>query len=245
MAAMKLSLGAEPRKVAILLVLLASGAYVFYDNIWNAPPPGGTAARPKTSPLTQALAPEAALPAPPAKAQPPRAPGARGRGGEFRPSLKAAGEAVSRDLTKFDPTLRVDLLEKVAAVTVRRVDRSLFEFSSAPAKPAADQPKLPEPKIVVAKRFIGPPEAPPPPAPPPKPKPPAINLKFYGSSLPVDGGLKRVFCMEGDEIFIPAEGEVLKKRYRIVRITPTSVVVEDMDYKNQQTLPIEQIPVSG
>ena len=244
---MKLELGAEPRKVAILLVLLAAGGYLFYDNVLNAPPPGGGSApaRPKTNPLTQALAPAEGLATPPVKATPPRVPGARGRAGEFRPSLKAAGEAVTRDLSKFDPTLRLDLLEKAASVTVGRVDRSLFEFASAPPKPAADQPKLPEPKITVARKFIGPPEAPPPPAPPPKPKPPAINLKFYGSSLPVAGGVKRVFCLEGDEIFTPAEGDVLKKRYKIVRITPTSVVVEDLDYKHQQTLPIEQIPSSG
>lgn len=242
---MKLTLGAEPRKVAFLLVLVAVGAYVFYDNVLNAPPPGGAAPRPKSNPLTQALSPAGELMAPAAKATPPRTAGARGRGGEFRPSLKAAGEAASRDLSKFDPTLRIDLLEKVAAVSVSRVERSLFEFSTAPPKPASDQPKLPEPKIVVAKRFIGPPEAPPPPAPPPKPKPPAINLKFYGSSLPVSGGVKRVFCLEGDEIFTPAEGDVLKKRYRIVRITPTSVVVEDLDFKHQQTLPIEQLPASG
>lgn len=242
---MRLTLGAEPRKVLILLALVAVGAYVFYDNVLNAPPPGGAPARPKSNPLAEALRPAGEAMTPAAKASPPRAAAARGRGGEFRPSLKAAGEAVSRDLTKFDPTLRIDLLEKVAAVTVSRVERSLFEFSTPPPKPAADQPKLPEPKIVVARRFIGPPEAPPPPAPPPKPKPPAINLKFYGSSLPVAGGVKRVFCLEGDEIFTPAEGDVLKKRYRIVRITPTSVVVEDLDFKHQQTLPIEQMPATG
>jgi len=61
----------------------------------------------------------------------------------------------------------------------------------------------------------------------------------------VTGGIRRVFCMEGDEIFTPAEGDVLKRRYRIVRITPTSVVVEDLDYKNEQTLPIEQLPKTG
>jgi hypothetical protein len=51
--------------------------------------------------------------------------------------------------------------------------------------------------------------------------------------------------MEGDEIFVPAEGDVLKRRYKIVRITPVSVVVEDLDYKNEQTLPIEQMPKTG
>lgn len=250
---MKLTLGAEPRKVALLGALVVAGAFVFYDSVLNTPPPGGNAPRPKRNPPVEALipagdAPPAAGATPAAKTAPPRKAAAPGRGGEFRPSLKAAGEAVSRDLANFDPTLRIDLIEKVAAVTVSRVERSLFEFAAAPPKPAAEQPKLPEPKIVVARRFIGPPEAPaaaPPPAPPPKPKPPPINLKFYGSSLPVSGGVKRVFCLEGDEIFTPTEGDVLKNRYRILRITPSSVVVEDLDFNHQQTLPVEQIPASG
>lgn len=239
---MKLELGAEPKKIAILLALVAVGAYVVYDNIWNAPAPGGEAARPaKKSPLLpQVDEPLAAAPKGGSGAAPaPRKAAQRGRAGEFRPTLK-----MDADPAKMDPTLRLDLLEKVTAVTMSRVERSLFEFAAAPPpKPDAAKPKLPEPKIEVAKRFIGPLEAPPPPPPPPKPKPPAINLKFYGSSLPAGTvGVKRVFVMEGDEIFTPAEGDVLKRRYKIVRITPVSVVVEDLDYKNQQTLPIEQMP---
>ncbi len=244
---MKLELGAEPKKVAILAVLLAVGGYVAWDSVFNQPAPGGGGARPaKKAAVAEALRPEEGMTAAPKRAVTGtvRAPGktAGGRTGEFRPSLKA----VEGDAAKLDPTLRLDLLEKVAAVTVTRVERSLFEFAQAPApKVEVAKAKLPEPKIEVARRFIGPPEAPPKPPPPPKPKPPAINLKFYGSSMPVGGGVKRVFCMEGDEIFVPAEGDVLKRRYRIVRITPVSVVVEDLDYKNEQTLPIEQMPKTG
>jgi hypothetical protein len=243
---MKLELGAEPKKVIFLLALVAVGGYVFYDNVWNTPAPGGGgggAARPakKTALIPQA---EDVLTAP-AKGTAPAAAkkgAARGRGGEFRPSLK-----MEAGVAGVDPTLRLDLLAKVAAVEVRKVERSLFEFAAAPPPKVEDaKSRLPEPKIEVAKRFIGPPEAPPKPPPPPKPKPPAINLKVYGSALPVGaGGVKRVFVMDGDEIFTPAEGDVLKKRYRIVKITPTTVVVEDLDFKNEQTLPVEQIPKTG
>jgi hypothetical protein len=78
-----------------------------------------------------------------------------------------------------------------------------------------------------------------------KPPPPPITLKFFGRSLPVHGGVKRVFCLaNGDEVLSPAEGEVILKRYKIQRITATTVLVEDLDYKNQQTLPIEE-PAPG
>jgi hypothetical protein len=55
-------------------------------------------------------------------------------------------------------------------------------------------------------------------------------------------GNKRAFFAEGDDIFIATEGELVKKRYRIVRIGVNSVVVEDMQFKNQQTLPLEAQP---
>jgi len=54
------------------------------------------------------------------------------------------------------------------------------------------------------------------------------------------GGVRRVFCLLNDEVNIPAEGDVLQRRYKIQRITATTVVVEDLSFNNQQTLPIEE-----
>jgi hypothetical protein len=51
--------------------------------------------------------------------------------------------------------------------------------------------------------------------------------------------------MLNDEIYTPTEGDVIMKKYRIVRINPTGVVVEDLGYKNEQTLPIDEVPKSG
>ena len=45
---------------------------------------------------------------------------------------------------------------------------------------------------------------------------------------------------EGDEILTANEGEVIKHKYRIVRIGVNSVVVEDTDTKSQQTLPLAE-----
>jgi hypothetical protein len=50
--------------------------------------------------------------------------------------------------------------------------------------------------------------------------------------------------MQGEEILTPAEGDVVQRRYKIVRINAASVIVEDLEYKNQQTLPIEEPPKS-
>jgi hypothetical protein len=55
-------------------------------------------------------------------------------------------------------------------------------------------------------------------------------------------GPKRAFFLEGDEIHVVREGDVVKKRYRIVRIGVNSVVVEDTDSHHQSTLPLEEAP---
>lgn len=238
---LEMKLGGDSKKVAILVGLLLVVAYLFFFSEPEVPP-GARQARPTTkasSILKKDASEEAAL-----TAQKPREAGPSTAPKEFRPSLKPR-KGEERSAADIDPTLRLDLLAKLAAVKIERVDRSLFDFGTVEQM----KPKLPEPPITVkpqlAKRMIGP-EPPPPPAPPPvKPPPPPIPLKFYGNALPVHGGTKRVFCMQGEEILAPSEGEVIQRRYKIVRINATSVVVEDLDYKNQQTLPIEESAQNG
>ncbi|MBI5282581.1 MAG: hypothetical protein HY858_12930 [Candidatus Solibacter usitatus] len=241
---LNLKLGAEPGKVVILGALLLLAAYLFYSNVL-AGPDIPEQQRTPARPAAKAPAPSIkrdndarALTAPPREMGSPKS-GPR----EFRPSLKPRkGEEESAAV--IDPTLRLDLLAKLAEVRMDRADRSLFDFSS---NPDASLPKQPEPKIEVKKpekRMIGPELPPPPPPPVVKPPPPPIPLKFYGNALPLRS-IKRVFCMQGEEVLTPAEGEVIQRRYKIIRINATSVLVEDLDYKNQQTLPIEEVPQSG
>jgi hypothetical protein len=47
--------------------------------------------------------------------------------------------------------------------------------------------------------------------------------------------------LDGEDIIIAGEGDMVKKRYKIVRIGVNSAVVEDTQFKsnNQQTLPLE------
>jgi hypothetical protein len=44
--------------------------------------------------------------------------------------------------------------------------------------------------------------------------------------------------MDGEDIHVVSEGETVKKRYKIVRIGVNSVVVEDTEFGQQQTLPL-------
>ena len=48
------------------------------------------------------------------------------------------------------------------------------------------------------------------------------------------------FFLDGDEISVAAEGDTVKKRYRVVRIGVNSVLMEDMESKRQQSLPLTE-----
>jgi hypothetical protein len=241
-----LKIGAEPRKVAALagLLILAAGIYFWNAHDSNGPTSSVKTAAPPRTALKRALQnpPGAETQGDAATTASPAAAAEAAR--DFRPTMKRKSDEAANP-EQFDPTLRTDLIEKLASVRIEQVaQRSLFDLSNL-AAPA--HPQLPAPKIVVqtaVRRMIGPELPPPPPAPPVKPPPPPITLKFYGRALPLKGGVKRVFCLINDEVKIPAEGDVLQRRYKIRRIMPTSVLVEDLQSDNQQTLPIEE-PAPG
>jgi hypothetical protein len=73
-----------------------------------------------------------------------------------------------------------------------------------------------------------------PPLPPP---PPPINLKFFGfANKP--GEPKKVFLSQGEDIFIAGEGDIVDRRYKVLRISPTSVEIEDVLNNNRQMIPL-------
>ncbi|MDQ6759399.1 MAG: hypothetical protein M3Z32_05960 [Acidobacteriota bacterium] len=226
-------LGAEPKKVMALgvLVLLAIVAY-FYSRTPSGPGESTTSTRivPTVAP---APAPTRAVTR--ATVRPNRA-GQRGQVGlqEFRPSLKPKkGEEAGR--TDIDPTLRLDLLEKLQNVGLEGGKRSLFEASQAPVQMAK---VVKEPPKVIPSKIVGP-QPPPPVVKPAEPVAPPVPLKFYGFVNQQRAGAKRAFFLDGEDIIVATEGQLLKNRYKIVRIGVNSAVVEDTQFKNhQQTLPL-------
>ena len=231
-------LGAEPKKLAMLvgLLVIAGGAYY-----WASRPdvPAGTSATPAPSastvktPATPATVGTSSGPRTTASSYGPR-PAARGRtsasGDDFRPTLKVPE---GMDLSRIDPTLKLDLMAKVRNVSIEGGSRSLFEFYTPPppppppvVKPPAIVPKT-EAELKAAEAKKGPP---PPPAPPP------IPLKFYGLSGAMRSTARRAFFLDGEDIVQAGENETIRNRYKIIRIGVNSAVVEDLVAKNQQTL---------
>lgn len=226
-----MTLGADRKKVGILAGLLAIAAYFFFVNILSPTDDRPATARPASRP---SASPDAANPSARAPLTEPRTrSGARVTSLEFRPSLKTRKPGESPDPVTVDPTLRLDLLAKVQAVEFQGGERNLFQFGPAPL------PKTPETKILPKTAGPAPAETKPPET-PAKPSAPPIPLKFYGYASQTRPIQKRAFFLDGDEIIMASEGDLIKKRYKLVRIGINSVVVEDIEYNNQQTLPLEE-----
>ncbi|HLH41010.1 MAG TPA: hypothetical protein VKX39_17805 [Bryobacteraceae bacterium] len=217
------TIGAEPKKLAILGVLLAAAGVVYFIN--RDPSPVSATASPKTPPLDVRPAVKTVAPRPSARI------GAR-LVEDFKPSLKLK-EGV--DISRVDPTLKLDLLAKVSSAGLDLGTRgSVFDWGKAPPPPPPV--KIEPGKVAEIYGPMPPTPTPPPPTPPPSPPPPPIPLKFYGFSM--RSGAKRAFFLDGDEIDVAGENEVIKNRYKVIRIGVNSVEMEDLNFKHQQTLPL-------
>ena len=125
----------------------------------------------------------------------------------------------------LDPTLRTDLLRKSEETKYEGTGRNIFKVFVEP------------PKVIVNPVIADKPEAPT--GPPPPPPPPPIELKYYGYATP-QGGTKRIFLAQGEDVFIAKEGEIVDRRYKVVRISPNAVEILDVLSNNRQNIPLTQ-----
>jgi hypothetical protein len=72
--------------------------------------------------------------------------------------------------------------------------------------------------------------------------PPPLPFKLYGYSTNPRTGSRRAFFLQGDDIVVANEGELIQHRYKVLKIGIDSCVVEDTEFKHQQTLKLEEQP---
>jgi hypothetical protein len=141
-----------------------------------------------------------------------------------RPGMRAAtGKGTAAVQHSLDPTLRYEWLRASEDTKYQGTGRNIFR---------AQAEEIPQPKApaVTDKPPVDT-------GPPPPPPPPPINLKFFGfANKP--GEPRKVFLSEGEDIFIAGEGDIIDRRYKILRITPGSVEVEDVLNNNRQSIPL-------
>lgn len=123
----------------------------------------------------------------------------------------------------LDPTLRTDLLKISEDTKYEGTGRNIFKVFVDIPKPVAEvATQAPQPQT---------PAGPPP--------PPPIDLKFYGYATPA-GGTRRIFLAQGEDVFIAREGDIVDRRYKVVRISPTAVEILDVLSNNRQSIPLNQ-----
>jgi len=166
--------------------------------------------------LANAFWPSAATPAPVAPA---------GASNSARANIRRtnSGKLVKAPEPRLDPTLDLDLLRQSEQSKYAGKARNIFVAGS---QPEIETPKKDGREVV---KFTPPVIAPPPP----------INLKFFGfASKP--GEPKKIFLSQGEDIFIAGEGDIVDRRYRVLRISPAAVDIEDVINNNRQSIPLTQ-----
>ena len=148
--------------------------------------------------------------------------------GTARPAQRrtASGKLVPNVEPRLDPTLDLTLLKQSEEIKYSGNGRNIFVAGSVAT---IEPPKNSGATDQQAGIRMPPPVAPPPP----------ITLKFFGfANKP--GEPKRVFLSQDTDVFIAGEGEIVNRRYRVLRISPNAVEIEDVINNNRQSIPLTQ-----
>jgi hypothetical protein len=125
------------------------------------------------------------------------------------PEVRAIQDRVPRlSQGPVDPTLRLGTLRDTEAAFYLGNGRDIFhvvEDRRMVEPPRKEETKVDPPKVVVV-------------AP--------IPLSFFGFSR--KNGVSTVFLSKGDDVFLAKEGDIVDRRYRIVRVAPDAVEVQDL-----------------
>ncbi len=141
----------------------------------------------------------------------------------------ASGKIIPVIEPRLDPTLDLNLLAQSEEIKYAGNGRNIFVAGSvATIEPPKKNGTTDNQEQQAAIRPA-----------PTIPPPPPINLKFFGfANKP--GEPKRVFLAQGEDIFIAGEGEIVDRRYRVLRISPNAVEMEDVINSNRQSIPLTQ-----
>ena len=145
----------------------------------------------------------------------------------------AAKPARKTPIDNLDPTLRLELLAASELTQYEGNGRNIFvsqaereiQIQKPLASGATDQNNQAADAPYAQPKF---------------PPPPPIPLQFYGfASRP--GEPKKIFLKSGDDVWVAGEGETIDRRYKVIRITPTSVEIQDVVNSGPpQNIPLTQ-----
>jgi hypothetical protein len=137
------------------------------------------------------------------------------------PAAKGKAQGSAAVFSKLDPSLRTDLLRGSEDVTYHGSGRDIFHSQAEPAPETTA--KAPDPRTQ-PQVHQGPPPNPP------------IPLKFYGFAS--ENNKKRIFLSQGEDVFVAREGDIVKGRYKVLHVNPTTVEIQDVLSNYSQQIPL-------
>jgi hypothetical protein len=129
------------------------------------------------------------------------------------------GENTHKSAGSSDPTLRLSRLELAEIERYHGTGRNIFQML-----PVND-----EPSRIHHETSGEPPRTRDPVA------EPDIPLKFFGFAA-TPGTPKKVFLSDNGDVFIGSEGDIVDRRYRIVKVGTTSIDVQDLIQESMHKL---------
>lgn len=147
--------------------------------------------------------------------------------GASNPSTNVAGTPVGAGGPLSLPSA-LKFVELEAVNDKPSAGRNPFRFGVPPPPPTPPRPPAPPPP---------PPQPQVPQGPVLPPPPPAIQMKFVGV-VQLPNGRKIASLSDGKGVLAGAEGDVIDGRFRIVKIGVESIVMEYLDGRGRQTIPL-------
>jgi hypothetical protein len=138
-----------------------------------------------------------------------------------------------RPAQSLDPTLQLKLLAATEAIKYEGSGRNIFiaEAEDVVIPRVQGSPVTDKGGIKAEDPIYHPPA---------QAAAPPIPLKFFGFANR-SGEAKKVFLIKGDDTFIAGEGDIVDRRYKVVKISPTSVDIQDVVVSGPpQNIPLTQ-----
>ncbi len=139
-----------------------------------------------------------------------------------------AAKRMASTSSSLDPTLDESAMLRTESLVYSGTGRNIFSAISAP--PMVIPTNVPKARPGVVLPVL-------PPMPVGPPPPPPINLKYFGTAVRTNGR-RQAFLLQGEDVYLASEGDIVARKYRIVSIGTSNIQVEDLVYKDTQTLPL-------
>ena len=136
-----------------------------------------------------------------------------------------------------NPHIRIEQIERARSAEYRGSGRNPFSPAAPPVARIAQAP--------AEKTFKNYGPQPPAPIPPPPPLTLPPNVTFYGYGSGLNGPSRRAFFHDGDNVQILGEGDLLLKRFRIIRIGNDHIEFEEISTGRVGTAPLVEEKAPG